>query len=74
MNGEIIRLYTEKGYGFIKGEDGFTYFLHASECRPRGIFDLMQEHQKLTFERRLTEDGLRAVDVKSDLLRAQLAG
>jgi hypothetical protein len=33
MNGEIKRVFVEKGFGFIKGEDGADYFLHRSAFR-----------------------------------------
>ena len=30
MFGTVTRYYDDKGYGFIRGEDGNTYFIHAS--------------------------------------------
>lgn len=30
-SGTIVRLLTEKGFGFITGDDGREYFLHPSE-------------------------------------------
>ena len=30
MFGTVTRYYDNKGYGFIRGEDGNTYFIHAS--------------------------------------------
>lgn len=30
MFGTVTRYYEDKGYGFIRGEDGNTYFIHAS--------------------------------------------
>jgi len=72
MKGKIKDIKTPKGYGFVEGEDGMTYFLHASECVPRGIFDLMKIGQVLEFDSKLTQAGLRAIKVQSEELRAQL--
>ena len=30
MFGTVTRYYEDKGYGFIRGEDGNTYFIHAT--------------------------------------------
>lgn len=30
MFGTVTRYYDDKGYGFIRGEDGNIYFIHAS--------------------------------------------
>ena len=30
MYGRVTRYYPDKGYGFILGEDGNTYFIHCS--------------------------------------------
>lgn len=37
MNGTIFRVVSEKGFGFIKGEDNRDYFFHKSELS--GFFD-----------------------------------
>ena len=39
---------TQKGYGFIKGEDGKEYFVHVSELpdQSKGLI----ENQKVSFE------------------------
>ena len=31
MKGEIIKWFDKKGYGFISGEDGNSYFLHIKQ-------------------------------------------
>lgn len=41
MNGEILRVMQDKGYGFIKGEDGAEYFFHKDEFN--GFFDDLVE-------------------------------
>lgn len=72
MNGKVKELKIPKGYGFVEGDDGMTYFLHASECQPRGIFDLMKVGNVLEFDKKLTQAGLRATNVRCEELRTQL--
>jgi len=31
MIGKVTRYFVEKGYGFIRGEDNKTYFIHSSK-------------------------------------------
>jgi cold shock protein len=37
MNGTVIRLTADKGFGFIKGDDNKDYFFHRSDLN--GFFD-----------------------------------
>ncbi len=39
MQGQINRIMKDKGFGFIKGEDGQDYFMHFSACRDKRDFD-----------------------------------
>ncbi len=61
MKGKIKWFNTEKGYGFITGEDGQDYFLHKSVL-PQGTTDL-KEGTPVTFDTFKTERGLQAKDV-----------
>jgi cold shock CspA family protein len=49
MTGPIIRLLPNKGYGFVRGDDGLTYFMHAKEVVPRADFDRLREGQNVEF-------------------------
>lgn len=49
MNGEIIKLFIDKGFGFIRGEDKISRFFHVDEVTPRVTFDLMHEGQRVSF-------------------------
>jgi len=40
MNGTVIRVMSDKGYGFIKGDDGKEYFFHRQDLQD-GMFDEM---------------------------------
>ena len=33
MKGEISKWFDEKGYGFVAGDDGKTYFLHIKQIK-----------------------------------------
>lgn len=49
MNGTVKTLQTDKGYGFILGEDGNEYFFHHSALKNAKIEDL-RKGQEVTFE------------------------
>jgi CspA family cold shock protein len=53
---------SEKGYGFIKMEDGNDIFVHFSAINSSGIKSL-EEGQKVTFNVQEGNRGLQAVDV-----------
>ncbi len=48
MNGEV-RNTNERGYAFVRGEDGEDYFLHASQLRGMTFQDLRQ-HDTVSFQ------------------------
>jgi CspA family cold shock protein len=63
MNGEIKRVFVEKGFGFIKGEDGADYFLHQSAVR--GVqFESLEEGLRVTFKVVPSAKGQRAEQVQ----------
>lgn len=49
----------EKGFGFIKGDDGQEYFVHQS-----GLTDEIQQGDTVEFELQEGKKGLMAVNVK----------
>lgn len=58
--GIVTSFMPDKGYGFIRGEDGRDYFVHASAiAHGEVIFD----RQKVAFTGEPTPKGYRAVDV-----------
>ena len=64
QNGTIKRLVSEKGFGFVLGQDGREYFFHQSACV--GIrFDSLREGQSVTFEAGQGPKGPRAENVKA---------
>ena len=50
---------SEKGYGFIKCDDGKEYFVHAT-----GLRDSVEEGDNVTFELREGKKGLNAFNVE----------
>ena len=62
-NGTIKRLVSEKGFGFVQGEDGTQYFFHQSDLAA-GRFEDLREGQALTFEKAQGPKGPRAERVR----------
>ena len=62
-SGVIRRLLRERGFGFIKGDNGQDLFFHRSELR--GVtFDLLKEGENVEFEKGEGPKGPKAVNVK----------
>lgn len=67
MNGTIVRLRGDRGFGFITGEDGREHFFHRANFH--GFFDdLVRDfgegfRPKVTFDLRTSPKGPHAVDV-----------
>ncbi|MCK5128436.1 MAG: cold-shock protein [Clostridiales bacterium] len=49
MNGKVKWFNSEKGYGFIAGEDGNDVFAHHSQINASG-FKTLEEGQDVTFD------------------------
>lgn len=62
MTGTIKNVNTEKGFGFIMGEDGKEYFFHLSALKNVQITSL-QKGQEVTFEDAEGAKGPRAEDI-----------
>jgi cold shock protein len=62
VNGTIIRLVGDKGFGFIRGTDGVERFFHRSELR--GASWPPDEKDPVTFDHEDAEKGPRAVNVR----------
>jgi cold shock CspA family protein len=68
MNGTIIRIFADKKFGFIKGEDEKEYFFHMTDVD--GFFDDLAEDVlerrmtvKVMFEPTVSQKGPRAANV-----------
>jgi cold shock protein len=49
MNGTVKWFNSEKGFGFITGEDGKDVFAHFSQIKSEG-YKSLQEGQKVTYD------------------------
>lgn len=63
FEGKVIWFNNEKGYGFIQFEDK-EVFVHYSSILDDSYKTLIKD-EKVTFDLRQTEKGLRAVNIKS---------
>lgn len=63
MKGNCKWFNTERGYGFIEGDDHRDYFVHHSEIKTEGYKTLI-EGEPVEFEESENEKGLLAKDVK----------
>jgi CspA family cold shock protein len=63
MNGTIKTLRTDKGFGFIQGEDGQEYFMHRTAIRGE-VFETLREGQSVSFDPTRSDKGLRAENVR----------
>jgi CspA family cold shock protein len=48
-HGTVARLVRDRGYGFLRTQDGGEVFFHSSAL-VSGVFDTLQEGQELEFE------------------------
>ena len=65
MTGTIKRLIRDRGFGFIRAEDGQEVFFHRSTLQ--GLdFDGLREGEKVEFELEHGNKGLRAIKVRGD--------
>ncbi len=65
MTGTIKRLIRDRGFGFIRAEDGQEVFFHRSALE--GLdFDGLREGEKVAFELEKGNKGLRAIKVRGD--------
>lgn len=63
--GPIVRMIRDRGFGFVRTEDGSEIFMHHSSLAP-GVFDSLQEGREVEFD--IQDDprgrGQRAVNVR----------
>lgn len=59
--GKIARKLTEKGFGFIRHDDGREFFFHHSQCTTP--FEELEEGDDVSFESEKSAKGPRAVNV-----------
>lgn len=64
MKGKIISWDEDKKFGFIKGENGEKYFLHASEVKDKNALKKIVKDKQVYFDFKKTDRRLRAIEVR----------
>jgi len=64
MHGKIARVVIEKGFGFVRGEDGVERFFHRSAVHGGTSFEALREGQEAEFEDEKSPKGPRARTVQ----------
>lgn len=64
--GTIKRVISDRGFGFILGEDGKEYFFHRDGLTPSVDFDRLVGGESVSFEVESGPKGLRAVQVQTN--------
>lgn len=62
MKGTVKFFNSERGYGFIIGEDGKDYFVHYSAIQVEG-YKSLDENEEVEFDVEETERGEQAANV-----------
>jgi CspA family cold shock protein len=64
-NGTVKRVISDRGFGFIAGEDGKEYFFHKDGLAASLDFDRLVGGESVTFETERGPKGDRAVRVEA---------
>ncbi len=62
--GTIKKLMRDRGFGFIRTEDGKEVFFHRSECQELD-FDSLEQGQEVAFDLEMVPKGPRARNLRS---------
>ena len=63
MKGTVVSFLLQKGYGFIKGDDGKSYFFHVSALKNKADVGLLDDGVTLSFEQEATPKCYQAVAI-----------
>jgi len=64
MNGYVRKIFLEKGFAFVEGEDERDYFLHWSKVSRNSVpFRNIKENDKVTFDYEEGTNGPKAFNV-----------
>jgi len=64
-NGTVKKVVSDRGFGFITGEDGKDYFFHRDNLVPPLSFDRLDGGELVTYEVEAGPKGPRATQVAS---------
>lgn len=60
MDGVVMKLFSDKGFGFLRGTDDQEYFFHRSEVP---AYNDLREAMRVSFTPSTSDKGLRAKEV-----------
>ncbi|MHB8718446.1 MAG: cold-shock protein [Candidatus Dormibacteria bacterium] len=63
-NGTVKKVQSDRGFGFITGEDGIEYFFHRSGVDSSLNFDGLNGGESVTFDIERSDKGPRAARVR----------
>ncbi len=63
-HGQIKTVVIDRGYGFVRGEDGGDVFFHRSTLRSGVEFDSLREGQAVEFDVQESPKGPRAINLR----------
>lgn len=63
LKGKVKWFNSQKGFGFLTGDDGKDYFLHFSEIKMEG-YKTLNENDSVEFNTEETDKGIKAINVK----------
>ena len=64
-NGTVKKVQSDRGFGFITGEDGIEYFFHRSGVDTSLNFDSLHGGESVSFEIERSDKGPRASRVRA---------
>ena len=64
--GTIKKLVSDRGFGFITGEDGKDYFFHRDGLAPSLDFDRLVGGERVAFDLQASDRGPRASNVRPE--------
>lgn len=62
--GTVKKVISDRGFGFISGEDGKEYFFHRDGLASSLDFDRMSGGERVEFDLQASQRGPRAVNVR----------
>ncbi|MDA8204280.1 MAG: cold shock domain-containing protein [Chloroflexi bacterium] len=65
MSGTVKKIVSDRGFGFIAGEDGKEYFFHRSGVQQSLDFDRLAGGERVTFDVQQSDRGPRAANVRA---------
>ena len=63
MTGTVVKIVGDRGFGFIKQDEGDKELFFHARSMDEGVFDSLEENDKVTFEIEEGPKGPAAVDV-----------